>query len=242
MKLEITKKIAKAFGYELMKSKKHPTLTSHIKNLINHYEIDLVLDVGANNGQFGKKLRNEGYKGEIHSFEPVSKTFEYLSKVCLDDQKWFAHKIAMGDACGEQIVNITESSVLSSILNPNDFGEERFKDIKVLDKETVNVSTIDSFLATQIKDFDKRRIFLKMDTQGYDLKVFEGALNSLKYIACILSEISFLPIYSGMPHYLDSLRKYEDNGFIVTGLYPVSRKDNLSVIEMDCMLINNKKI
>jgi hypothetical protein len=79
-----------------------------------------------------------------------------------------------------------------------------------------------------------------MDTQGYDLKVFEGALNAIGYITGILSEISLIPIYSGMPHYLESLGKYEEYGFVVTGLYPISRKDNFSVIEMDCMLINNR--
>ena len=238
--MKLHKKIARAFGHELIKYRKHPTSNSHIINLIKHYKIDLILDVGANHGQFGKMLRDEGYKGEIHSFEPVSKAFEHLSRTCLNDQKWFAHKIAMGDTCGEQTVNITESSDLSSFLNPNDFGKEKYKRIKVLHKETVEVSTIDSFLTTQIADFDKKQIVLKMDTQGYDLKVFKGALNTIANIVCIVSELSLIPIYSGMSHYLDSLRKYEEYGFVVTGLYPISRKENLSVIEMDCMLINDK--
>ena len=96
--MKLHHKIAKAFGYDLVRRKKHPTSSTHIMNLINQYRIDLVLDVGANQGQFGKMLRYEGYKGEIHSFEPVSRTFERLGEACFKDQKWFAHKLAMGDA------------------------------------------------------------------------------------------------------------------------------------------------
>lgn len=239
--MKLHRKIAKIFGYELIKRKKHPSLNTHTINLINHYKIDLVLDVGANNGQFGSLLRREGYKGEIHSFEPVSHSFDNLKKTSLNDAKWFVHKLAMGAANGKEIINVSKASDMSSFLDSNDFGEEEFKKINVVHKETVEVETMDGFLARQIIDLDKKRTLLKMDTQGYDLKVLEGSLNSLDHIVGILSEISLIPIYSGMPHYLDALRKYEDYGFAITGLYPVTRESkSLSVIEMDCMLINKK--
>ena len=230
------------FGYELIKRNKHPTLSTHIINLINRYKIDLVLDVGANDGQFGNMLRNEGYKGVIHSFEPVSHSFVSLQKTCLNDEKWSAHKLAMGAACGKDTINVTAASDMSSFLNPNAFGERKFEKINVVHREMVEIETLDGFLPRQITDLNKRRIFLKMDTQGYDLKVLEGSLNVMDHITCLLTEISLIPIYSGMPHYLDALRKYEEYGFVVTGLYPVSRdKKSLSTIEMDCVLINSKK-
>ena len=240
--MKLHRKIAKIFGYELIKCKKHPTLSSHIINLVNHCKIDLVLDIGANHGQFGNMLRNEGYKGEIHSFEPVSHSFDNLQKACLNDEKWFVHKLAMGAADGKDTINVTKASDMSSFLDPNEFGGREFERMSVAHKEMVEIGTIDAFLPKQITDFNKRRIFLKMDTQGYDLKVLEGSLNVMDYIVCILSEISLIPIYSGMPHYLDALGKYEEYGFSVTGLYPVSReKKSLSVIEMDCVLINSRK-
>ena len=239
--MKLHRKIAKIFGYDLIKRKKHPTLDTHIINFIKHYKIDLVLDVGANYGQFGSLLRREGYKGDIHSFEPVSHSFDNLKKASLNDKNWFVYKLAMGAACGKETINVSKASDMSSFLNSNDFGEEMFKKIDVVQKEEVEIGTIDSFLTQQVNDFDQKKILLKMDTQGYDLKVLEGSQSSLDYISGILSEISLIPIYSGMPHYLDALRKYEDHGFVVTGLYPVTREENsLSVIEMDCMLINNK--
>jgi FkbM family methyltransferase len=241
--MKLHRKIAKIFGYELIKCSKHPTLSAHIINLINHYKIDLVLDIGANDGQFGKMLRNEGYKGVVHSFEPVNHSFANLQKTCLNDEKWFAHKLAMGAACGKDTINVTAASDMSSFLNPNAFGEGKFEKINVVHREMVEIETLDGFLSRKIKDFNKRRIFLKLDTQGYDLKVLEGSLNVMDHITCLLTEISLIPIYSGMPHYLDALRKYEEYGFVVTGLYPVSRdKKTLSTIEMDCALINSNRI
>ena len=174
--MKLHNKIARLFGYEMIKRNKHPTLNSHLINLIHLHEIDLVLDIGANSGQFATTLRSEGYKGDIHSFEPVSKTFESLRAACFGDRRWFAHNIAMGDACDKKTVNVTEASDFSSFLKPNDFGKETFGRIKVLYEEVVEVSTVENFLTTQVMNVDKRRILLKIDTQGYDLEVFKGAI------------------------------------------------------------------
>jgi FkbM family methyltransferase len=239
MKFRLHKKIATLLKIELIKRKKHPTASSHIMNLINHYDIDLVLDVGANNGGFGKMLRLEGYKGTIHSFEPVSKTYEELKKVIAKDSNWHAHQYALGATQAKQLINVTESSDLASFLSPSSFGKDVYKEnLKTSHQEEVIINTVDQFLSKEIHDMRTKKVFLKMDTQGFDMQVIQGSLKSLDSISCVLSEISLNPIYSNMPHYLDSLKSYEELGLMVTGLYPVSREKDLSIIEMDCMLIN----
>lgn len=235
--MNLSNKIAKLFGYELVRRSRQTTLDSHIMQLIAHCRVNLVLDVGANNGGFGKKLRQEGYRGEIHSFEPVSGTFEMLQRVARNDHRWLVHKLALGDTPGRKSINITASSDFSSFLDPSSYGRDQYKETCLLDSETVDVDRVDNFLAAHVKDHAERRIFLKMDTQGYDLNVFGGASRSLPSIACMLSELSLIPIYAEMPHYLEALRRYEDQGFAVTGIFPVSRMPDLSVIEMDCTLI-----
>lgn len=240
--MKIHRKIAKAFGYDLIRRRKapHRGLLPHLLHLINHYEIDLVLDVGANVGQYGKMLRDEGYKGEIHSFEPVSAPYENLRKICMDDSRWFDYKLAMGSACETKTINVLEWTQLSSFHDPIRRREALYNQ-EIQAKEEVEVGTIDDFLTSKIKNLERRRILLKMDTQGYDLEVFKGALGSLGNIVGIQSEISLIPIYSGMPHYLESLRVFEENGFKVTGMYPVARGKDLSLIEMDVVLINGSE-
>ena len=79
-----------------------------------------------------------------------------------------------------------------------------------------------------------------MDTQGYDLNVFKGANHYYSNISCLLTEISLQSIYMNMPDYHETISFYESKGFSVSGLYPVSRQRDGSVIEMDCFMINTK--
>jgi FkbM family methyltransferase len=237
--MKLIQKFACSLGYELIRKKKHPSLGSHLINLINLYNINVVLDVGANQGQFGRMARNLGYDGEIHSFEPVSETFEKLCKEASGDPNWHLHKIGLGEVDKQAVINVAKSSDLSSILTPNSFGKEKYQKIEVDRQETIEIQALDNFISAW--HLNGKQILLKMDTQGYDLNVFAGATNSIDSIFCMLSELSITPIYSGIPGYQIALKTYESAGFQISGIYPVSRNQDLSVIEMDCFLVNRSK-
>ncbi|MFT6269112.1 MAG: FkbM family methyltransferase [Alphaproteobacteria bacterium] len=240
--MNLFKVLAKSLGYELVNRNKNPSLMFHLIDLIERNEIDLILDVGANVGQFSKSIIDAGYKGEIHSFEPVKETFEKLNTAAAEHKNWHVHNFAMGDEIGQNEINVTQSSDFSSMLEPTQYAKDRYKNEKnkIEYVETIEINTIDSFLSSNISNLEKRSIFLKTDTQGFDLKVIAGAVKSLNLVRCLLSEVSLIPLYEGMPHYLESLQTFESHGFITTGLYPITRnKINLAVIEMDCVMIKN---
>lgn len=237
--MKLTKSLAGCFGYELTRKKKNPSLESHLVNLIERYDIDVVLDVGANHGQFGLMTRQLGYGGEMHSFEPVAATFDKLSVAASGDKGWHIHRIGLGECAKRVSINVTKSSDLSSILAPNDFGKEKYRNMALDHQEEIEIRTLDSIVDDQ--QLHGKRILLKMDTQGYDLNVFAGAARSLDSICCILSELSITPIYSGMPDYQTALRTYEGAGFQMSGIYPVSRNKDLSIIEMDCCLVKRSR-
>lgn len=237
--MNIIKRSVGLFGYELINQKRQPSLMAHLRNLISQNKVGVVIDAGANRGQFGAKLRASGYRGEIHSFEPVSSTFEILKETSAKDPDWHVHKLALGDEDGEQTINISNLSPLSSFLEPSAYGEGQFADIAKVGSETVEVRALDTALLEVGLAIGNRKVFLKMDTQGYDLKVFEGAREVRQNIVCLLSELSFTPIYASMPHYLDVLRAYEEAGYSVTGFFPVTRNHDLSMIEMDCVLVKS---
>ncbi|HOD28863.1 MAG TPA: FkbM family methyltransferase [Syntrophales bacterium] len=229
--------LSKAFGYELIKEKKNPSLSSHLNNIFNLYRIDHVLDVGANHGQFAKMIRKSGYRGAIYSFEPVTASFERLTEVARGDDHWHTFKFGLGDERASMAINLSKSSDLNSLLTPSEYGKSRYPKIEINDQEIIEIDTLDHFLVESGIPFDAR-IFLKMDTQGYDLRVFDGAKNSLGRFSGLLSELSLIPIYDNAPCYLESLACYERSGFQVSGLYPVSRNPNLTIIEVDCVLVN----
>src|SRR5277367_4402561 len=93
---------ARRYGLDVRESSKHPNLVDFIKDR----RIDVVLDVGANSGQFGQKLRGFGYRGAIVSYEPVSSAFNYLEGIAKSDNKWTANNFAIGAEMGQLKINI----------------------------------------------------------------------------------------------------------------------------------------
>ncbi len=239
--MKFHRRLANLLGYDILQLRMHPTLESHLAFLIKKMDIDLVLDVGANFGQYAVLLRRLGYRGPIYSFEPVTSIYECLRRKSSKDKNWLCFKCGLGAAPGNQEINVTRSSHLSSFYPANNYGKKLLQEaIEVSFKEHIEVTTVDDFLKDNIKTTAPKNIFLKLDTQGYDLEVFRGALKSLKSVAGIQSEISFQPVYAGAPGYLETLRQYAAHHFRVTGFYPISRDStNLTLIEADCVLVKD---
>ena len=105
------------------------------------------------------------------------------------------------------------------------------------------VRRLDEVLDETVDNLDRSRIYLKMDTQGYDLEVFAGLGNMHEQILALQSEVSAVPIYQGMPHFTDSISCFEQAGFEIAGMYPVStEKSGLRVVEFDCLMVRSTKV
>lgn len=231
--------IAQSFGYELSSIKKHhPTLESHLQILFNLLKVDAVLDVGANKGQYGSTLRKMGYKGAIYSFEPVQSCFQELTAASAADADWQVFNYALGAETATMDINVMDASEFSSLLQPNAYAKDLYaQKIPIKNTEAIAVKRLDDIFSTLIDDNKYSGLFLKMDTQGYDLKVLAGATQTLNSVVALQSEISVAPLYEGMPDYIESLSTFREAGFELTGLYPVSRDpDSLQLIELDCVM------
>ncbi|MBC1196522.1 FkbM family methyltransferase [Microcystis aeruginosa BLCCF158] len=211
---------------------------TELKRVLSQYKVDLVLDVGANRGQFARYVRqNIGYEGKIISFEPIKDVFEQTSQLCQSDPLWDIYNLALAEQDGEQEINVSKATELSSFLETNDYSV-RFKGSESIDRrEKVTKCRLDTFLKREVQNYSALKIFLKMDTQGYDLKVFAGSGDAVGSIVALQSEISVIPIYREMPHLTESINCFEREGFSIVGLFPVSREKSLRVIEYDCLMV-----
>lgn len=209
---------------------------SFLINLLRRLEIDCVLDVGANRGQFAQSLRTIGYGGDIHSFEPIPGDFATLSTAAAGDSKWQVHNFALGRTAGTSEFNLvdggSENTVFSSFLTPDH--------VMIPDKVTripVEVRTLDAVMKDTPELADpSRRLFLKLDTQGFDIEVCEGGKETMGRIRGLQSEISVKQIYAGQPDYLEALRYYHDLGFSLMDLAIVNRTAQNAVLEYDCIM------
>lgn len=236
----LKRQLRRHFGIEILRTRNHNTINQRIDRLLRHYRIDVVLDVGANEGQFARGLREMGYTGQIHSFEPVAATFERLASHAAGDPSWHCHRMALGRCEGSLSMNISGPSLLASALPPSAFGSRLWDDFKVVDQVTVPLGTVDSFLAATFGD-SPVRVFLKIDTQGMDIEVFEGARGSMDRIYCLLSELSMIPLYEGMRRYPEALARFESEGFSISAFFPVLETADLQVIEVDCLMVKPRR-
>lgn len=237
--MKLHKESARLFGWELLHIRKdQPTLDSHLKQLFARLGVDCVLDVGANQGQYGAMLRKAGYKGRIVSFEPVKSTFALLKARAAGDPNWRLFNCALGAKAGEQEIHVTRATVFASFLDPNEFSRTKYPDaMPVQRSEKVRIRTLDEVLPEALAGLKSPRLFLKLDTQGFDLQVFAGAKATVPKVLGMQTELSIQAIYDRMPDYLEALGTYTKAGFVMSGLYPVSRdRETLALIELDCVM------
>lgn len=223
---------------DIVRASGQHTLRTHLQRIISDYAVNAIIDVGANEGGFGASVRSLGFTGNIYSFEPVAEAFGKLSLAATNDPQWTVFNFALGAEEAESIIHVSKFSQFSSILNANDYGNS-WENMKVESHEKIRVRTLDNCFAEGLIPRQKR-ILLKMDTQGFDLQVFRGADLCLENVCCMLSELSLIPAYSGMPHYLEALSVYESKGLSVSGFYPITRNPALALNEVDCMLVNTR--
>lgn len=178
---------------------------------IKKSSVDLVLDVGANLGQFATDLKLSGYAKRIDSFEPVKSQFEYLSKRALIYSNWKTHNFAFGDRVGENEIFVTSNSGLSSsFLQMNNTHISNFPMAKMINSEMVQVTTIQEYIKTA--DVEPRTTLLKLDVQGYESKDLAGCRDQLQHFALCFLEVSLIPLYDEEPTFLEILNYLNANG------------------------------
>lgn len=215
----------------------HIALHVHLRGLLQALQINCVLDVGANVGQYALNLRDLDYTGHIVSFEPVPELFNHLKRMARGDARWHVLPYALGERDCAAELNVTRDSQFSSLLKPNRTAEQLFGGL-VAGARTVNVEVrrLDGLLDAVLAHIDNPRVFLKMDTQGNDLAVFVGLGSRVDDVTALQSEVSLLPIYESMPTAFDAIPAYMRHGFAVTGLFPINRDDLGRVIDYDCVM------
>ena len=129
-----------------------------LKYVFEKLSINCILDVGANQGQYGTLLRRIGYGGWIISFEPVQASYEALKAVAAKSERWRVFPYALGRDNERREINVTEETVFSSFLTPHEESQIRFQTNRVERKEEVDVRRLDSVLETCLKDVPSPRI------------------------------------------------------------------------------------
>lgn len=182
------------------RKKPHKTRDGRLALCLAAHNIDLFLDVGANNGQTGQMLRANGFKGTIVSYEPLSKARVKLLAASEKDENWHvAPAMALGATTGFVDMHVSESTDMSSIAAPCAELLAALPKTKETAIESVPINRLDDVALEWIGG--AKAPFLKIDAQGHDLAVLEGASGIINHVQGVHMEMSLFPLYEGEPDY-----------------------------------------
>jgi len=205
------------FGYKISNLDFIYDSNLNLINTIKQKKINTVIDVGANEGQFATKIINNGFEGNIISFEPLSsahtkllnivKSFKNHNKV-----NWIAEKrVAIGNKNKKTIINISANSESSSILKILPKHTSLKPTSITVGKEDVMMKKMDNYLDLVSKQ--NGPYLLKIDTQGYEMEVLKGSKNLLNIVSYLLVEVSLVELYQGQKLLKDILNFLSKKNF-----------------------------
>lgn len=210
-----------------------------LRDLLALHQPDLVVDVGANRGEFTDEIRSLGYRGPMLSIEPQGGHAATLQdRAALTDPVWTVLHAAAGDAPGRLTLKKFADDRFSSLHTPNAAAQARFGAMLAsAGQETVDIVRLDDVLAHP-PFACARRILLKTDTQGHDLAVLRGAAANLARTGVVLSEAALVPLYDGAATPATLAALLEPHGFRSAGFFAVSHDErDLAVLELDCLFV-----
>lgn len=202
--------LIRRFGYEVS--------PRPLTRLVRSFDPDLVIDVGANEGQFGRELRAAGYDGRIVSFEPHPDAFRRLGGPVASDPMWDARNEALGAEEGVLNLHVADKDATSSLLSPASALADYAASVRFTGTVPVPVRRLDA-----VFDDVRRgagRVALKVDTQGYERAVIEGAGFALDEVGAVFLELSFVPLYEGEPPAEEVIGHLRTRGFVPAYLSP----------------------
>ena len=201
--------------------------------MLSYHNVNTIFDIGANKGQFGVILRDFGYKGRIVSFEPLTQARKKLHQISQNDKLWeVAPQSAIGEVDGEIEIHIAGNSESSSVLNMLESHIKAAPDSKYVGNERVPLRKLDTIASDFIEN--DSIVFLKIDTQGYEEKVMNGAHELINNIVGLQLEISLVPLYEGHSLLDEMLQNLKEKGFELWGVSTVfSDPDTAQLLQID---------
>jgi FkbM family methyltransferase len=213
----LIRNIAKLFGILVLKDRPSNSPEKQLSTILNLLNIDVVFDIGANEGQFAREIRQHGYRGKIISFEPLTSARKNLLFFASPDPDWQVHEqSAIGDQDGEIEIHIAGNSVSSSVLPMLESHSSAAVGSAYVGSERVPIFKLDR-VANRYLDKNSN-LFIKIDTQGYEWQVLDGASETLKRAKGVLCELSLVPLYHEQRLWRDIVDRLDQQGFVLWAL------------------------
>jgi FkbM family methyltransferase len=208
-------RLARKRGMDLQPRRDPPAELGHF---LERHDVDVVLDVGAATGDYGRRIRTGGYQGRIWSFEPLKHAYKRLERVSAEDPGWSCERLALASEEGTAEINVAANSDSSSLLKMGERHARSYPESVYIGTENIELRTLDSLWDRLVKPGE--RAFLKLDVQGFEMEALRGAERSLPKVDGVQAELSLVPLYEGAPEWTEVISYLQERGFHVAALQP----------------------
>ena len=239
---KVVKDLTNKLGWQIRRYDSNTSEIVRMYRLLTYHKIDLVFDIGANIGQYALFLRKAGYRGAIVSFEPLSIAYSQLKKSSSQDDLWeVAPRIAIGNEDSEITINLAANTASSSVLNMLDSHLDVAPNSAYVGSETVKVNKLDTIAPKYIEN--NSSIFLKIDTQGFEKQVIEGAEQILSQVKGIQVELSLIPLYHDQILFKEMIELLNRLGYDLYAIVPgFSDRVTGRLLQMDGIFFKNESM
>jgi FkbM family methyltransferase len=210
-----------------------------LRRLVSFLSVDMVFDVGANVGQYGLQLRKKvGYCGPLISFEPMPHAAQKVRDLARMDKLWEVNESAIDRMSGKAQFHVMRGDQFSSLLKPSKQFEGRFYGQHKI-RETIEVDVITLGDAVRkVSPFSKG--LLKLDTQGTELRILQGGVDSLSRFSAIQLGIGFQSLYEGEGSFGEIVDAKKFWGHGLSALFPNNQGHFPHLLEMDAIFLRNE--
>jgi FkbM family methyltransferase len=214
----IVRRLLNRAGVDVVRHDPVPPHLARRAHLLQRLAPTVVLDVGANAGLYGREVRQIGYGGRIVSWEPLSTAYAALAQAAARDPRWETVNAALSATAGTAELHVAGNSWSSSLRPMRDVHLRAAPDSRYVGRETVRMETLDAAFDRHVRADD--RVWLKIDTQGHERDVLNGAAESLPRIQTIELEMSPVGLYEGESLFTEMFDWLTARGFACVHLQP----------------------
>lgn len=178
-----------------------------------------ILDVGANDGGFARLIRAFGCTANIVSFEPLQEVADRLRANASRDPGWHVLQLALGDCNEERQINVAANNgASSSLLAMAQRHRSASPTAVYVGKERVTVRRLEDVAAEHKGSWGS--VALKVDTQGFERAVLEGAGTFLSEVVAVQLELSVAELYEGAWKWQEAVNWLRGRGFELRAVDP----------------------
>ncbi len=194
-------------------------LDAQLVDTLGRQAVDAVVDVGANVGQFARRLRAAGWRGPILSLEPIPEVHAALVASAASDPAWeVAPAIAVGARGGEVVLEVSAETDMSSTLPQSDLLRDISPTSAIRERVVVAQRRLDELELLVERPW--RRLFVKIDVQGAEPAVLAGLDGIWDRVRGLQLELALLPLYEGERPWLDLVADLAGQGFAPYLVFP----------------------